>query len=66
MISGIEGVVVGLLGVIVFVWDWLLSMAVEDIYFSILFVVVITVSVYILTTKREAKLDTTSRYASSY
>jgi hypothetical protein len=64
--SGIEGVVIGLLGLLVFVWDWLLFMAAEDIFYAILFAIVIAIGVYFLKAKREAKLDMNSIYASSY
>jgi len=64
--SGMEGVVIGLLGLLVFVWDWLLFMAVEDIFYAILFAIVIAIGAYFLKTKREAKLDMNSIYASSY
>jgi multisubunit Na+/H+ antiporter MnhG subunit len=66
-ISGIEGVVIGLLGLVIFVWDWLLFMAIEDIFYAILFAIAIAIGAYLLQTKREApKLDMTSIYASSY
>lgn len=65
-IIGLEGLLVGVLGLFIFVWDWLLFNAIEYIGFSALFIIVIAVGVYVLKSDKKVELDKTSKYASSY
>jgi len=65
-ISGFEGISMGVLGLFIFIWDWLLFNVIEDIGFSALFIIVLAVGVYVLKSKGTVELDMTSKYASSY
>jgi len=65
-ISGFEGLLVGALGLFIFVWDWALFNAIEDIGFSALFIITIATGAYVLKSDKKVELDMTSKYASSY
>jgi len=56
----------GAVGLFILIWDWLLYNAIEDIGFSVLFIIVMAMGAYILRSNREVKLDMTSMYAGSY
>jgi len=65
-ITGFEGLSMGVMGLFIFIWDWLLFNSIEDIGFSALFIVVLAVGVSVLKSKRMVELDMASKYASSY
>jgi predicted transporter len=70
LISGIGGIIAGILGVVAFVWDYYDSLfytQMEDIAFIILSLIVILTGIFVLRSKRSVILDiTSSRYAGSY